>query len=369
MLALALLVLAAPPEPAPTAMKDALDALVTVTPWLSSPDAFRSPDNAAAISRSLDTLARLRHPFFTARSASPSAVAELFGRQAAFAQADFASNNTERARYRVRSLSQVCLGCHLRSSKRSFVDLEGKVAQLQLPPLQQAELFATTRQFDKAIALWRTELVKPVKAETDLLEQLDGLRLAVRVAVQSRDDAKLARELIGAQLRRPEVPAFVARELASWDKDVIEWQRERFVVASQPPAALMSRARALIEDAGAAKTVAPVTDRFVALLRAASALDEALRQAPDGPHRGEALWLLGVVHASLGDAPLWQLEWLYLEGCVRENPGTPRAVECAKRLRERVHYSWRTVADVPPDVFKRLGDLAAIANEKAGATP
>lgn len=364
MIALALLILAAPPDPAPAGMRDALDAVVTVTPWLSSPDAFRDPANARAVTSSLDTLSRLKHPLFAAPTASPSAVAELFGRQATVAQTDFASGATERARYRLRALTQVCLGCHLRAPKRDFADLEGKVAKLELPPLQKAELFATTRQFDRAIAVWRAELVKPARLETDLFDQLDALRLAVRVAVQSRDDPKLAKELISAQLKRPQLPAFVARELAGWEKDVTAWEKERFGITSQPPASLMSRARTLVEDSGALATVTPVPERFVALLRAAAYLDEALRQAPDGPHRAEALWLLGVANASLFDTPLWQLESMYLEACVRENPGTPRAVGCATRLRERAFYSYRARADIPPEVWTTLGELSALAKQK-----
>lgn len=361
MLALTLLLLAAPPEPTPTAMKEALDAIVVVTPFLSSPDAFRDPKNAPPLSRALDVLARLRHPFFTGRAASPTAVADLFGRQAQWARDDFAAKNTESARYRVLSLTQLCLGCHLRAPTRDFADVAGKVDGLQVPPLQQAALFATTRQFDRALALWRVELVRPVKVETELFDQLDGLRLAVRVAVQSRDDAGLVRDLIAPQLKRDGLPGSMKRELAGWQRDAQAWAKERFPRDTQTPAALVNRARTLVEDSGALTNTAPAIDRFVALVRAESYLDEALRQAPDGEQRGEALFLLGVVHASVSEGPLWQLEWLYLEACIRENPATPRATACASRLKDRVWFTWRTRADIPAATMAALGELMALA--------
>lgn len=361
MLALTLLLLAAPPEPATTGMTEALDAIVTVTPWLASPDAFRDPKNGPAITRSLDTLSRLRHPFFTGRTASPTAVADLFGKQAQWAKDDFAVKNTESARYRVFSLTQLCLGCHLRAPTRDFPDFAGKVERLQLPPLQQAALFATTRQFDRALELWRVELVRPVKVETELFDQLDALRLAVRVAVQSRDDAKLVRELITPQLKRDLLPGSLLRELTGWNKDAQAWEKERFPLATQTPTALVNRARALVEQSGAMLNTGPVVDRFVSLVRASSYLDEALRRAPEGEFRGEALYLLGVVHASISDSPLWQLEWLYLEGCIRENAGTPRAATCAARLKDRVWFTWRTRADIPAATMVALGELMSLA--------
>ena len=347
------------------AMKDSLDALATVTPWLSSPDAFRDPQHHEAIARSLGTLAKLKHPFLRGSGTSSTSVGRLFGNQAAWARNDFLARNTESARYRTRGLTQLCLGCHLREPMRDFVDAQKRVERLNLPPLQQAEFFALTRQLDRALGVWRAELSRTVRLDSELYEQLDGLRMAVRVAVRSRDDAKLVQQLLAPQLFRFELPGYALREVDLWNKDAIAWEEDRFVLADQTPTTLMIRARALIESTGAEETEAFVPERFVALLRAASYLDETLRQAPDGPYRAEALYLLGVVHPTVAESPLWQLEWMYLEACIRENAGAPIARTCAQRLKDRTWYIWHSGTDMPAATFAALQELMWIS--KGGA--
>lgn len=352
---------ALPPSPP---MSEALEAMARVTPWLSSPDAFRDPQHHFDIARSLDVLARLKHPFLRGPGASSVAVGQLFGNQAAWAKTDFLGGRTESARYRARGLTQLCLSCHLREPTRDFADAAQVVERLRLPPLEQAQFFATTRQFERALELWRTELVRPMRLEPELFDQLDALRMALQVAVRVRDDVKLTQQLIGPQLVRTELPGFALRELESWQKDALAWEKDRFALAQQTPATLISRARALVENAGAAQTVAPVPERYLALLRAASYLDELMRQAPEGPFRGEALYLLGVVHPSVADSPLWQLEWMYLEACIRESPGSAQARACADRLKDRTWYSWRSGADMPAQTRAALGELMSLARQK-----
>ena len=347
------------------AMKEALDSLAVVTPWLSSPDAFRDPKHHGDIAQSLDTLARLKHPFMRGAGASSTSVGQLYGSQAAWARTDFLAGSTESARYRVRGLTQLCLGCHVREPTRDFVDAAKAVDKLQLPPLEQAQYLALTRQFDRALELWRTELARPMRLEPERFEQLEGLRLALQVAVRSRDDAKLTQQLLAPQLTRTaELPDFAMRELKAWQKDAVAWEKERFVLGDQTPATLLARAKLLVEGSGVERTVAPVPEHFVSMLRAASYLDELMRQAPEGPLRAEALYLLGVVHPSVSDSPLWQLEWMYFEACIRENAGKPPARLCADRLKDRTWYTWRSGADMPAATRAALGDLMALARTK-----
>lgn len=343
------------------AMKDSLDALVTVTPWLSSPDAFRDPQHHDEIAASLDTLAKLKHPFLRAPSTSSASVVRLFGNQAAWARVDFMARNTESARNRTLGLTQLCLECHLREPMRDFVDVQKHVERLTLPPLEEAQYLALTRQFDRALGIWRTELTRTVRLDNELYEQLDGLRLAVRVAVRARDDAKLVQQLVAPQVFRFELPGFALRELETWQKDAVTWEKDRFAIVEQTPATLVTRARLLVENTGAARTETPLPERFVALLRASNYLDEALRQAPEGPYRAEALYLLGVVHPSVADSPLWQLEWMYLEACIRENPGTHIARACAQRLNARTWYIWHTRTDIPAASWAALQELRGLA--------
>jgi hypothetical protein len=349
---------ASAPQPV---MREALGALVTLAPLLPNGATFREPAHQKEVTGALDVLVRVKHPFLRKPGASSTGVAELFSKTAAIARDDFAAGRTEPARRQLQGLTQLCLSCHLREPSQDFADAAKVVEQLHLAPLQEAQYCATTRQFDRALALWKTELAKPVKLEAEVFEQLEALKVALEVAVRARDDAKLAQQLIAPQLKRTGLPGFAQRELKQWHRDAVSWEKEGFVMSAQKPAALVTKARALISGTGALQNVAPVAEHFLVLLRAASYLDEALRQDPDGPSRGEALYLLGVVHASVSGPVLWQLEWTYFEACIRENPKTPLAQQCAERLKERTWFNWRTSADMPARTEAALNELLSIA--------
>ncbi len=351
---LSLSLAAAPP------MTQVMDALGTLQPFVASPAAFRAPEHQKAISGALAALVRLEHPFVHLQRTSSENVALLFGREAVAAQRDFAAGRTEAARYRSQTLSHLCIGCHAREPTKDFADAEKVVASLKLPPLQQAQFYATTRQLDRALELWKTELARPVTLETELTEQLDALRLALRVLVPMKDEPRQVRALLAPQLRRKDLPDFVRAELAAWEKDAKAWEAERFVMGGRSVPQLLAKAKALVASSGAENHAAPQSMAFVKLLRAASYLDEVLRREPAGASRGEVLYLLGVAHASVVDLPLWELEWMYFEACIREAPHTPRAATCGARLKSRTYFTWSKARDVPAETWAALGDLMAL---------
>ncbi|MFZ5439972.1 MAG: hypothetical protein ACOZQL_08175 [Myxococcota bacterium] len=344
------------------AMKEALDAVTTLTPWLPSPSAFREPANRQAISGAFDVFARLKHPYLRKAGAPSAGVANLFATQAERARFDFERGNTESARRRAQAMTQLCIGCHLSEPRGDFAGAAKVVEALRLPPLQRAEYFASTRQIDRALEVWRAELVRPVKVESELYEQLDALRLAVRVVVSAKDDPKLVQQLLAPQLKRKELPPFVRRELERWLQDAVAWEKEGFSKAAQKPAALLEKAKVLLEASGAEKNVAPVPEQALKCLRAASYLDEAMRQDAEGPQRAELLYFSGVAHGAVPDPALWELEWTFFEACIRENPGTPIAQVCAERLKERTWFAWRVGVDIPASTHAALGALMALAN-------
>jgi hypothetical protein len=89
----------------------------------------------------------------------------------------------------------------------------------------------------------------------------------------------------------------------------------------------------------------------------------ALAAGPTASFRGEALYLLGVASAATHDPLLWELDTLYLEGCILENAHTALARKCADRRDDRAWFIWSGSGgtDIPPDVSQRLGELRALA--------
>lgn len=365
---LALALSAAPPDAGRAEVKATMRgnfaALVALQPLLISPTAFADPANAQTLDGSLTLLARVQHKPPAPEEPLPNAIAALFGDALGRARADLAAGRKEEARLRLRGLTSLCMGCHARKPAPADLSDLGKAGEaLRLPPVERAQFFAATRQFDAALVLWADLLRDPPKALADAFLQAQVARSAVLVSVRVKDDPATTLELLQMVRARPELPRLLRESLEAWLKDAQAWKAEGFVAAKKSPQALFERARALVKASGAERSMLPGDERLVVLLRASGYLDEALARAPRAAFRGEALYLLAVATAAILDADLWDLDELFLEACVRENPHTPLAVKCVDRLADRTLflYSGSGGTRVPPEEVERLVTLRALA--------
>lgn len=344
-------------------MIDAMSAVVRLQPYLASPTAFRDPQNAAEIIADLDALSGLRH-FFSDVEGRPNELATIYARQAMLARREYLEGDQETARIRLRNVSGLCIDCHVTGPRLPELDEAATlVDRLDLSPLERPLFLVLTRQPDRALAEWREALVSPPRNDAEAAEQAEGLRAALSVAVRVKDDPAIAIALLEAQRGRSSVSPTSRRQQERWLAEARRWQQEKVVAATLAPKELVARARALIDATGAAETPVPAVERLVELLRATKYLGDAVAREPRGPWRGEALYLLGVASASTNDPLLWQLESLYLEACVRENPHTALARGCARRLADRTWYAYsaRGVESMPPEVAGTVHELAAMA--------
>ncbi len=355
---------AAKPETT-AAMQAAFKSLMSIQPLLASPETLRDPANAAKLKEALGPLSAIKHRFIGApQEPGAELLAGMFGDAIDRARLDLDVGNLGGARARLRSVTSLCFACHTRqAATKDFEDATRQIDALNLPPLRKAEFFATTRQFDRATETWAEALKAPPKTEAEAFEEASALRQYVAVLVRVKDDRAATVALLSAQAARRDLPGFVARTLQRWLVDAKDWQADPFDAKTATPAALFAKARELVEASGA--TQSPMTDegRFITLLRASGYLHSAMEKQPKAPFRGEALYLLGVASAATLDPLLWELDSLYLEGCIRENPHTQLARRCVERIYERTWFGWTGSAgtNVPADVAKRLGELKALA--------
>ena len=237
------------------------------------------------------------------------------------------------------------------------------VESLNLPPLRKAEFYATTRQFDLAIAEWKQALEATPKSEAETFEQAAALRQYVAVLVRVKDDRDAAVAAISKHLARKALPGFTRRMLEQWQRDAREWQADPFSPAVAIPSALLAKARTLVESSGAAKSAMSDENLFIATLRASGYLHLALEKEPQAIWRGEALYLLGIATAATLEPLLWELDSLYLETCIREKPHSEIARKCAERMYDRAWFGWTGSGGtrIPPDVAQKLGELRVLA--------
>jgi hypothetical protein len=360
-----------PQPPPPPQLRSAMEAnLVALQPLLASPAAFRDPKNAATIASGLSTLAQVKHQFPKGPGAPPAAsIAGLFNDAVERARADFAAGRTDSARLRAHGLTALCLGCHARQVSPSDFAAAGRVAEgMGLSPLERAQFLAATRQFDAASMLWADALSQPSKTDADAFAQAQALRAAMSVTVRAKDDPKQTIVLLRSLWEREDLPPYLARAIAPWLRDSQAWEHENFVAAQKSGDALFERASSLIEATGAKDTLFPRDSDRVLLLRATAYLSLALEKVPKAPWRGQALYELGLATAAVQDPDLWELDGVYLEACVRENPHTALGKRCVDRLVDRTLFEFTGSGGtrVPEDIAQKLDELRGLASLTPG---
>lgn len=358
-------------EDAPTraVMRSALDALYGLEPVVAHPARLRDPLQADDITRRLDTLAALTHAFpadAKAQEPATAALSGLFSQYALETRRHFVFGDRETVPSRIRTLMTLCFSCHSRErAPADYQDMEHRLEAMKLPPLDAAQYLAATRQFDKALAAYQALIDRPTPDERALLTQARAIKDALTLLVRVKDDPTATAAFLDGLAKRADLAPFLKRSVAAWRKDVASWQKERFVAERASAPALFARAKALVEAANRSKTWLADEASEVALLRASAYLNLALNKNPRLPQRGEALLLLGVSTGALRSPLLWDVDLLFFEACIRENPRTPLARQCFVQLSERVYFGFTgsSGTHLPEDELARLATLRALAEE------
>ncbi len=365
---LALLLAAGPADAgAPPSMRVLFDSLVGLEPYLAQPAALKDAKNAEAVAARLEALSKLKHVFPAdpkAQEPATAALSTLFSQYAADTRRRFDEGDRETVAMRVRTLVSLCVTCHARErAAADFDDVRRAVDSLSLSPFERAQYLAATRQFDAAVAAYRALLAAQPKSERELLEYSRALRDALALEVRVKDDAKAAAALLDEVEKRKELPPFLLRSVGAWKRDVAAWQKEKFDASKATPEALFKKAQALLEKADGKRTLLADDSTDVVYLRASGYLNLALALNPKLAARGEALYLLGLCAAALKSPLLWDVDLLYFEACVRENPRTRLAQKCFQQLSERVYFGFTGSAgtNIPEDEAERLAALRKLA--------
>lgn len=344
----------AQPVATKTAMHEAFDAL-TMLVWLTSPHA-PATGQKEEISAQLEKLEAVPHAFNSPRLKQEpglAAVASLFKGYVGTTRARLDAGEVDTVGFRVRTMAGLCFACHTREQAPvDFSDVEQRFESLSLTPLERAQALAATRQFDRAITLYRGVIDDPAAPWSDVSRAMDDLLI---VLVRAKGDAALTTSVLTAVAARKDLPAAEKATVDGWLADAKSWQADGFDANTASADATISRAEALVKQGG-----------DVPMLRAAALLSRALSLKPTHPKRGRALYLLGVSATHVRSTLLWDLDLLYFEACVRENPKKPIAKECYAAFDEQLvaGFSGSGGTRIPPDEQARLEQLKALAGVK-----
>ncbi|MCU0696251.1 MAG: hypothetical protein MUC96_06970 [Myxococcaceae bacterium] len=364
-------VLAATPDagapPTKAVMQGALEALVGLEPMVAHPERLRDPLQADDITRRLDVLAELKHAFpadAKAQEPATAALSGLFSHYALETRRRFVFGERETIAARVRTLMSLCFTCHSRERvDDDFRDMEKRLESAKLAPLDKAQFLAATRQFDKALEQYAVVIAPPANDERARLLQTRAIKDTLTLLVRVKDDAKATDVFLEGLSRRADLTPFLQRSVQAWRKDVAAWRKENVDAAKATPRALFTLAKALVAKASGPRTFLPDETHEVAYLRASAYLNLALGKDPTLKERGEALFLLGVSAGALKSPLLWDVDLLFFEACVRENPKTPLAQKCFAQFSDRLTFGFTGSAGthLPDDELARLSALRALA--------
>lgn len=350
------------PSDAKTTMRDAFGALVRLQGAAATPASLHDPARRAELSADLGRLANLPHAFprdATAQEPATAALGSLFGRYAAETQRRFDAHELDAVGPRVRTLMSLCFTCHSRErAGADFTDAAARIDALGLTGLERATVLASTRQFDAALVEYRKVLDAPL---TDAAAYSRALQEALTLVVRVKDDPQATAALLDEVGARTDLPLFIKRSLPAWKRDTAAWKAEKFDARAAKPKALFAKAQALVLKANGAALSAD-DRKDVLWLRASGYLNLALAKDPAFRSRGEALFLLGTCAAGLRSPLWWDVDALFYEACVRENPKTPLSRRCFARLSERVTLGFTGSAGtfIPDDELARLAELEAL---------
>lgn len=349
-------------------MQQMFNSLLNLQPFLASPEKFKSPKNSEIIRKDINRLATFKHVFpKNMQNEEPGifAISRMFHETIEDARDRFKTGNYEYSRHRLRTATAFCFSCHSRiGTERDFQDLEKRVESSQLSPFEKADVFAATRQFDKALKAYTALLAQTPKTSMDVVEYTRSLRRALSITVRVKQNPKETLELIDSVVQRKDLPEFIHRISQQWRKDAQFWAEEKEPKKKLNPEELVEKARKLIERAQTLQSFPADENGDISYLRASNYLHEALDESPQSKSRTEGLYLLGVAYSALQDPTLWDLDRLYFETCVREAPHTELSKKCYQRYADKVvmGYTGSAGTFIPADEHRRLEELRKLSD-------
>jgi hypothetical protein len=363
---------ATPPKEWPQKMQRLSVLLTDLLPYVANPKKFSDPGNAAKIEQDTSELKSLAHSLklgeMPSNDPSMKVVSQLFDDDLGRALASLKSGNRDYARRILGDTTTYCIQCHTQTNNgpefpRLTLDLQMK----DLKPLDRAELFAATRQFEPALTAYREVLTEPELARADSFAYESSAREAMAITVRVHKDPKEGLRLIKAiEKNKALTPAF-KKTAGAWKKSLESWRKEKpkkLGKSEDPALHELNEAEALIAMARKNEETPLDHSQDIIYDRAASLLHDLLQR----PNRTDelsarALYLSGLSSEATRDANFWGLHETYYEQCIRVRPQSEQAKQCFERLKQSVlfGYSGSSGTVVPGEVQRRLDSFQVMA--------
>jgi hypothetical protein len=217
------------------------------------------------------------------------------------------------------NLTNNCIACHTLTQGPATAAVNSKLEHFS--PLQKANFYAATRQFDRAIINYEYTLTDAKWAKDHEKEWNDAFQKLLAISVRARNSPDLTLELLSRFFDSKTYPQSLNTAARTWREHTKEWSREKSSKDSLKAAShLVERANQL-----QAKNKEPVA--LVLYLRASSILHGILSR-PEQEKNQEALLLAGQAAEGLSERNFWTYSDFYFRQCFAANPNSPIGMTC-----------------------------------------
>jgi mono/diheme cytochrome c family protein len=334
------------------------------------PELVAKDGDPDAIEENAQELAELSHALTAAGKSNPSApdagpaigvLAGHFEADIDHALAAIRHGDPEYGKQVLRRTTSHCIACHTRGQGGPELPALPSSPRIEkLRTIERAELYAATRQFDRALETYREVLAGDPAASW--LDWERALHHALAIAVRVKRSPELTREIAEIVLVHPSVPELTRRNARAWLRSIESWKIESKAPLETDRELEVELAR-LLDEAESAQLYPADRSADILYLRASAVAHSLLDRAPDSRRTALAIRALGLAHDVMNEPGLWPIHDAYYEACIRSSPHTPIAEECYGRYEQAVYagYSGSGGTFLPDDVRESLAQLKRLA--------
>lgn len=322
--------------------------LSQLLPLAFSPQEFNDKKNEAVIAEKLlsleETAKSIKHsPMQTMTDPSLNFISYDFREQVRHVRESFSEGKKDYARYELIKTSNFCIECHTRtSSGPTFTDDNFNNRILKLNPLNRAEYFTATRNFDKALGIYLDYFKEPLSGKNTVLQTEKAALQALVITVRFQNSWKKSLQLAQAIQKSPHAPYYLKLSATSWQKDIEQWKKDEAAPSKKKSSKKLDlkKAKHWLEISQTRRFEQGALGGEVFALRTISRLNAELPTIKSPEARAETFYLLGQSYLASVYSEHTNVGEKYLESCIRSYPKTPWAKRCYQKYEEVIYSSY-----------------------------
>ena len=350
----------------PNQMQSMSQNVKNLLPFLYNREAFQNPKNRAQIQQYFKEFTQVAH------NIQPETGKKFLGddlllqyslstlkddlNRAAFS---FDLGQLEYSRSVAKASLAHCFQCHsvTQAGASAQWDLE-EVHNLNLAPLEKADLLVATRKYDKALNYMESQLNSPEFLQNYAFDFESLLRRYLALIIRVENKPQRAMKELDKILESGGTPHYIVEQAEGWRNSLKTWANEK-KPATRNAKDLFAQVEKRFKKAEAIQHYEKDHAGDVEYLRATALLHEGMKMLKTPADEARALYLLGRAYEVLDELGSWNLHESYYEACLMKDPKSQLGQRCFNRLEASLYmgYSGSAGTHLPPEEKERLRRL------------